>query len=106
MLPPESQHWRQIEALISAPAEAAAAVADEAGLPKLLQNWRDAAAAVDAPEPLAPFLQPLARLAELISDRLAGSAASESELRAIVAPRGELLLAVTPSIQRWLLTPA
>jgi len=106
VLPPESQHWRQIEALISAPAEAAAAVADEAGLPKLLQNWRDAAAAEDAPEPLAPFLQPLARLAELISDRLAGSAASESELRAIVAPRGELLLAVTPSIQRWLLTPA
>jgi len=101
-LPPESLDWRAIDELI---ADAAGGPGADA-LRRLIAEWRDAAAEADPPDLLIAFLPALQALAEMIEQRLDGDAASPTALADLVRPHGELLLAVGPGLQNWLLNPS
>jgi hypothetical protein len=101
VLPPESLQWRLLDELIVA-CDGDVPATDNT-VQNLLQSWREAVDCDTPPVALLVFLEPLAGLADLLEARLGGSCADEGALDAIMVPRGELMLALSPGLRCWLL---
>jgi len=102
-LPVESRAARQVAQLCTR-AEADGGGAREE-LKCLIGRWQTmAGSAADAPAGLAPLALKLGRLGELIIGRLEKSeCASTAALDDLLVPEGEFVLALPPSLHRWLI---
>jgi hexosaminidase len=103
-LPVESRSARELAALcLQAAEEGAAGQSALALLRQRLQMFAQlGAASAEAPQGLGPLAQKLAGLGELIEHRLDGQAAAPDQLRELIRPEDEFVLALPPALWRWL----
>ena len=105
-LPVESRNARALAALcLQAADEDDAGQAALALLRQKLQIFAQlGAASAEAPQGLGPLARKLAGLGVLIEQRLDGQAATPDQLRALVRPEDEFMLALPPALWRWLVS--
>jgi hypothetical protein len=101
-LPVESRKARQVAQLCEQ--AAAGQTAARRDLESLVRGWRSLAErAADAPAGLAPLALKLAKLGSLILARLEqGTRTSRTTLDDLQVPEAEFVLALPPSLHRWL----